>query len=95
MFNFVFGVLAIWFIINVIWMWFKLDDQRLQKTFAWINVCAIVLGFWTYYCVAHDTGGVEGWFIVMNWFNVVIAAVQFYFGYRGMVGGHNAHHFAR
>lgn len=34
MFNTVFWILAIWFVINVIWMWFRFDDQKLQKTFA-------------------------------------------------------------
>ena len=49
MFNTVFWIIAIWFVINVIWMWFRLDDQKLQKTFAWINVCAIIIGFCVYY----------------------------------------------
>ena len=46
LFNVIFWILAIWFVINVIWMWFQLNNQILQKTFAWINVCAIVIGFW-------------------------------------------------
>lgn len=82
MFKFLFWVLAIWFVVNVIWMWFKLDDQTLQKTFAWINVCVIIIGFWVYYGASHDTSAINGWFITMNWINVVIAAIQFYFGYR-------------
>lgn len=36
MFTTMFWILAIWFIINVIWMWFATDNQKLQKTFAWI-----------------------------------------------------------
>ena len=31
MFNTVFWILAIWFVINVIWMWFKLDDQTYKR----------------------------------------------------------------
>ena len=54
LFNVIFWILAIWFVINVIWMWFQLNNQILQKTFAWINVCAIVIGFWVYYGVSHD-----------------------------------------
>lgn len=49
MFNTIFWILAIWFVVNVIWMWFQLDNQTLQKTFAWINVCAVFIGFWVYY----------------------------------------------
>lgn len=48
MFNVVFWILAIWFIVNVIWMWFRVNDQKLQKTFAWINCLAIVIGFWVF-----------------------------------------------
>ena len=82
LFNVIFWILAIWFVINVIWMWFQLNNQILQKTFAWINVCAIVIGFWVYYGVSHDASAINGWFIAMNWVNVAIAAIQFYFGYR-------------
>ncbi|EHO46177.1 hypothetical protein HMPREF9104_03218 [Lentilactobacillus kisonensis F0435] len=45
MFAGTFWVLAVWFIVNVIWMWFALDNQTLQKTFAWINVVALSLAF--------------------------------------------------
>lgn len=82
MFNFVFWVLAIWFLINVIWMWFKLDNQSLQKTFAWINVAAVVIGFWVFYGVSHPAGALSNCFLAINWLNVVLAIVQFYFGYR-------------
>ena len=44
MFNAIFWILLIWLLINGIWMWFKLDDQKLQKTFAWINVVAVIVG---------------------------------------------------
>lgn len=94
MFNFVFWVLAIWFVVNVVWMWFKLDDQKLQKTFAWINVCAIVIGFWVYYSVTHDASAIDGWFIAMNWANIVVAALQFYFGYKNMTNVHHTTHHA-
>ena len=46
MFDFVFWVLVIWFIINVIWMWFVLNKQSYQKSLAWINVA--IIGFWVY-----------------------------------------------
>ena len=91
MFNTVFWVLAIWFVVNVVWMWFKLDDHRLQKTFAWINVCAIIIGFCVYYMVDHASGGIAGWFIAINWINIVVAALQFYYGYRNQSAG-NVHH---
>ena len=68
--------MAIWFVINVIWMWFQLNNQILQKTFAWINVCAIVIGFWVYYGVSHDASAINGWFIAMNWVNIAIAAIN-------------------
>ena len=48
MFTTIFWILAIWFVINVIWMWFQLNNKTLQKTFAWINVAAIIIGFWVY-----------------------------------------------
>ena len=63
LFNVIFWILAIWFVINVIWMWFQLNNQILQKTFAWINVCAIIIGFWVYYGVSHDASAINGWFI--------------------------------
>ena len=82
MFNAIFWILLIWLLINGIWMWFKLDDQKLQKTFAWINVVAVIVGFWVFYGVSHPAGTFATWFLVVNWVNVVIAILQFYFGYR-------------
>lgn len=82
MFNAIFQILLIWLLINGIWMWFKLDDQKLQKTFAWINVVAVIVGFWVFYGVSHPAGTLATWFLVVNWVNVVIAILQFYFGYR-------------
>ena len=83
MFTTIFWILAIWFVINVIWMWFQLNNKTLQKTFAWINVAAIIIGFWVYYGVgASHNPGIAGWFIAMNWINIVVACIQFYFGYR-------------
>ena len=61
LFNVIFWILAIWFI---------------------INVSAIIIGFWVYYGVSHDASAINGWFIAMNWVNIAIAAIQFYFGYR-------------
>ena len=91
MFDVIFWVLAIWFVVNVVWMWFALNNQILQKTFAWINVCAIVIGFWVYYGMTHDGNVLNGWFLTMNWVNIAIAAIQFYFGYRANNVTHNGH----
>ena len=82
MFNAIFWILLIWLLINGIWMWFKLDDQKLQKTFAWINVAAVIVSFWVFYGLSHLAGTLATWFLVVNWVNVVIAILQFYFGYR-------------
>lgn len=82
MFNSIFWILLIWLLINGIWMWFKLSDPKLQKTFAWINVVAVIVGFWVFYGVSHPAGALANWFLVVNWVNVVIAILQFYFGYR-------------
>ncbi|QNQ81694.1 hypothetical protein FP435_07425 [Lactobacillus sp. PV037] len=82
MFSFVFWILAIWFVVNVIWMWFVLNNQTIQKTFAWINVAAIIIGFWVFYGVSHQPGALATVFIWMNWINIVVAIIQFYFGYR-------------
>ena len=81
MFTWIFWILAIWFVVNVIWMWFDLDNEPLQKTFAWINVAAVVIGFWVFYG-ATSVASLATWFQVLNWVNVVLAATQFYFGYR-------------
>lgn len=81
MFTWMFWILAIWFIINAVWMWFDLDNKTLQKTFAWINVAAIIIGFWTFYG-ATPVDSLSTWFQVLNWVNIVLAATQFYFGYR-------------
>ncbi|GEO58962.1 hypothetical protein [Companilactobacillus bobalius] len=81
MFTTMFWILAIWFIINVIRMWFVTDNQKLQKTFAWINVVAVIVGFWVYFG-ATKVSGIDTWFNIMNYANIVVALVQFYFGYR-------------
>lgn len=82
MFNAVFWILAIWFVINVIWMWFVLSDQQKQKTFAWINVAAVVIGFWVFYGINHTPSTLATCFLTLNWINVILAALQFYYGYR-------------
>ncbi len=82
MFKVMFWILVIWLIINGIWMWFKLNDQTLQKTFAWINVVAVIAGFWVFYGVTHNPDTMATWFLIINWVNVVLAILQFYFGYR-------------
>ena len=63
MFDFVFWVLVIWFIINVIWMWFVLNKQSYQKSFAWINVAAVIIGFWVYYGTGAHSGGLADCFL--------------------------------
>lgn len=77
----VFWLLIIWFVVNVIWMWFALDNQSLQKKFAWINVAAVIIGFWVYSASSHVLG-IDRTFNVMNYVNILVAALQFYFGYR-------------
>ncbi|BDZ30888.1 hypothetical protein RA086_06925 [Lactiplantibacillus sp. WILCCON 0030] len=81
MFTWSFWILAIWFVVNAIWMWFDLDNQSLLRTFAYINVVAVIWGFWAFYG-ATPVSGLNTWFQVLNWANVVLAALQFYFGYR-------------
>lgn len=87
MFTWSFWILAVWFVVNVIWMWFDLDNQQLQKIFAWINVVAVVWGFWALYG-ATPVAGLTGWFTALDWINVVLAIVQFYFGYRNLNHAH-------
>lgn len=82
MFNTMFWILGIWFLINFIWMWFKLDDRKLLKTFAWINVVAVIVGFWVFSAATHSTELMANWFTGLNWANVVLAILQFYFAYR-------------
>lgn len=81
MFTTMFWILAVWFIVNVIWMWFDTNNQKLQKTFAWINVAAIIIGFWVYFGTSK-VAGIDTWFNVMNYLNIAVALIQFYFGYR-------------
>ncbi|KRM84770.1 hypothetical protein FC41_GL000495 [Lactobacillus hominis DSM 23910 = CRBIP 24.179] len=63
-------------------MWFVLNKQTCQKTFAWVNVCVVIIGFWVLYGLHHNPGAVADWFTCLNWANVVLACIQFYFGYR-------------
>ncbi|WP_283583806.1 hypothetical protein [Limosilactobacillus difficilis] len=82
MFNAIFWILLIWLIVNLIWMCTQLSNQKLIKTFAWINVVAVIIGFWVFYGVSHPAGTLATWFLVVNWVNVILAIVQFYLGYR-------------
>lgn len=82
MFNTIFIVLAVWFVANFIWMWFHLNDHILQQTLAWLNVYAIIIGFWVYYGFMYDAGVTNIWFITLTWAMVLVAALQFYFGFR-------------
>lgn len=88
MFTTLFWILAVWFIVNVIWMWFVMDKPNTEKTFAWINVVAIVIGFWVYFGAAK-VGGIDAWFNALNYVNIVLAIVQFYIGYHGV--NHSSH----
>lgn len=90
MFTTIFWILAVWFIINIIWMWNKRDDKQLQKTLGWVNVVAVIAGFWTFYA-ATRVGNIETWFNVLNYVNIVIAATQLYLGYRNG-NGHSVKH---
>ena len=82
LFNVIFGSQLFGLLLMLFGCGSNLIIKILQKTFAWINVCAIVIGFWVYYGVSHDASAINGWFIAMNWVNIAIAAIQFYFGYR-------------
>jgi hypothetical protein len=62
-------------------MWFALKNQTLQKTFAWINVVAVIIGFWVYYG-ATQVASLSGWFLTLDWLNILVAIIQFYFGYK-------------
>ncbi|MFD1472207.1 hypothetical protein [Companilactobacillus mishanensis] len=88
MFTAMFWILAVWFIVNVIWMWFVTDNANMEKTFAWINVVAIIVGFWVYFG-ATRTAGIDTWFNVLNYANIIVAIIQFYYGYRG--ANHSTH----
>jgi len=82
MFTTTFWILAIWLIINGVWTCFATHNQELMKWFGWINVIAIIGGFWVFYGVA-GVAALSGWFTTVNWVNVVLAIVQFYLAYRG------------
>ncbi|VDG25142.1 hypothetical protein [Lactiplantibacillus mudanjiangensis] len=81
MFTWSFWILAVWFVVNAIWMWFDLDNQQLQKTFVWINVVALVWGFGVFYG-GTSVANLSGWVQALNWLNVILTATQCYFGYR-------------
>ncbi|HAT55870.1 MAG TPA: hypothetical protein DCW31_11655 [Lactobacillus sp.] len=78
-----FWILAIWFVVNCVWTFFATKNQSLMKTFAWINVVAVVWGFWAYYG-ATSVASLSGWFATVNWLAVILAVVQFYLGYRAL-----------
>lgn len=81
MFSAVFWVLAFWLIVNLVWTVAQLGNRLMSKTFAWINVVVVIIGFWTYYA-ANNGSGIAPWFLFINWTNVVLAIFQFYNGYR-------------
>jgi len=88
MFTTMFWILAIWFVVNAIWMYVKRDDQQLQKALGWVNVVAVIAGFWTYFGVSQ-VAGIDTWFNILNYVNIVLAATQLYLGYRN---GHSVKH---
>jgi len=76
-----FWIIAIWFVINAIYGWMKRDNQSLVKSFAWINVVVVIVGFWVYY-KATPVAGLKVWFMILNWINVILAIIQFYGGFK-------------
>jgi uncharacterized membrane protein HdeD (DUF308 family) len=60
-----------------------------MKWFGWINVVAIILGFWVFYGAA-SVAVLTGWFTAVNWINVVLAIIQFYLAYRKAGTTHTA-----
>ncbi|KRN02047.1 hypothetical protein FD13_GL000353 [Levilactobacillus senmaizukei DSM 21775 = NBRC 103853] len=60
-----------------------------MKWFGWINVIAIVWGFWAFYG-AVSVASLTGWFTTVNWVNVVLAICQFYLAYRHMPATRNS-----
>ncbi|WP_203643351.1 hypothetical protein [Levilactobacillus andaensis] len=89
MFTTTFWILAIWLVINGIWTCVATDNRELLKWFAWINVVAIIVGFWVFYGAAA-VAALSVWFTVVNWVNVVLAIVQFYLVYRQAGAVHHA-----
>lgn len=62
-------------------MWSQKENQTLQKTFAWVNVVAIIIGFWTYFG-ATTAAALAGWLMAVNIVNIILAVYQFYYGYK-------------
>lgn len=81
MFTTTFWILAIWLVINGIWTCTATTNRELMKWFGWINVVAIIAGFWVFYGVT-GVAGLTGWFTAGNWINVILAITQFYFAYK-------------
>ena len=82
MFSAVFWVLAFWFIVNLVWTIARLNNRMMSRTFAWINLVAVIIGFWTFYAASNGGGGISPWCRLINWANIVLAIFQFYNGYR-------------
>ncbi|MFD1454457.1 hypothetical protein ACFQ44_02030 [Levilactobacillus lanxiensis] len=89
MFTTIFWILAIWLVVNGVWTCFATDNQELMKWFGWINVIAIILGFWVFYGAA-SVAVLVGWFTAVNWVNVVLAIIQLVLAYRKVGSTHNA-----
>ncbi len=81
MYTWTFWILTVWLIVNGIWMWSVRDNQNDQKIFAWVNVVALIWGFWVYFGVPA-TGNLGGWLLTINIITIVLAIFQFYYGYK-------------
>ncbi|MBN7274024.1 hypothetical protein GNF18_02395 [Ligilactobacillus pobuzihii] len=88
LYTWTFWILAVWFVVNVIWMWFVRDQKDYQKTFAWINVVALIWGWWVYFGAA-PVAALTGWLMAVNIANIVVAILQFYYGYSTNNANHN------
>lgn len=88
MFTIIFWILAVWFVINVIWMWFAINNKDLQRSLGFINVAAIIIGFISYSILAKVTS-LEIFFNAINYLNIIVALVQLYIGFHT---GHTRNH---
>lgn len=82
MFNGAFAILVLWLLVDLFWFLCRPRDIVMRRICAWLNVFAIIGGFWIFYGVEHLGGGIAPWFITLNWINVIIAGLQFYYGYQ-------------
>ncbi|HCD07709.1 MAG TPA: hypothetical protein DEQ50_05535 [Lactobacillus sp.] len=92
MFTIIFWILAVWFIVNVIGMWFAINNKDLQRSLGFINVAAVIIGFLAYSILAK-VASLEALFSAINYLNIIVAIVQLYFGFRtGHIHNHSVGH---